>query len=199
MSTMSQPPLGEVSWERMVRAVEKVRERLLRATSALEAAGVPYAVVGGNAVAAHVSRVDEAAVRNTQDVDLLLRRADLGAAAAALAPAGFVYRHAASIDMFLDGPDAKARDAIHIVFAGENIRPEYLLPAPDVEEVEATPVGRVLTLPALVRMKLTSYRRKDQVHISDLIDVGLLEPDWFQGLPPELVARLQHLIDTPEG
>ena len=54
----------------MERAVEKVRQRLLRAASALEQAGVPYAVVGGNAVAAWVSRVDEAAVRNTQDVDI---------------------------------------------------------------------------------------------------------------------------------
>lgn len=57
--------LGEVSLERMVRAVEKVRDRLLRAARALEAAGVPYAVAGGNAVAAWVSRVDVAAVRNT--------------------------------------------------------------------------------------------------------------------------------------
>src|SRR5205809_7330172 len=95
---------GERSWERMIRAVEKGRERLDRAAAALQQAGVPYAVVGGNAVAAWVSRVDEAAVRNTQDVDILLRRADLPAATAALEQAGFVYRHAASIDMFLDGP-----------------------------------------------------------------------------------------------
>ncbi len=60
-----------VSWERMIRAVEKVRQRLLRAASALESAGIPYAVAGGNAVAAWVSRVDEAAVRNTQDVGLI--------------------------------------------------------------------------------------------------------------------------------
>jgi hypothetical protein len=57
----------------MVRAVEKVRERLRRATAALEGAGIPYAVVGGNAVASWVARVDEAAVRNTQDVDILLK------------------------------------------------------------------------------------------------------------------------------
>src|SRR5438093_13133410 len=95
---------GEVSWERMIRAVEKVRERLRRAVAALEAAGIPYAVAGGNAVAAWVSRVDEAAVRNTQDVDILLRRADLPAAIAAMARAGFIHRHTANIDMFLDGP-----------------------------------------------------------------------------------------------
>src|SRR5436305_5323729 len=103
--------------ERMVRAVEKVRERLLRAAAALERAGVPYAVVGGNAVAAWVSRVDEAAVRNTRDVDLLIRRSDLDAAAAALAAAGFVRRHAMGVDRFIDGPYAKARDALHVVLA----------------------------------------------------------------------------------
>ena len=68
---MSGVSYGPISWERMIRAVEKVRERLMRATAALEAAGIPYAVAGGNAVAAWVSRVDEAAVRNTQDVDIL--------------------------------------------------------------------------------------------------------------------------------
>src|SRR5438128_1727150 len=107
------------AWERMVTAVEKVRERLRRAVQALELAGIPYAVVGGNAVAAWVSEIDEAAARNTQDVDILLRRADLESAKLALATAGFRYRHASGVDMFLDGPDAKARDALHIVFAGE--------------------------------------------------------------------------------
>src|SRR6185437_12971990 len=116
----------------MVRAVEKVRDRLLRAAKALGDAGVPYAVAGGNAVAAWVSRIDEAAVRNTQDVDILLRRADLDRAIAAMSAAGFVYRHAASIDMFLDGPEAKARDAVHLVFASEKVRPDYPTTAPDV-------------------------------------------------------------------
>ena len=77
---MSVATYAEVSWERMSNAVENVRRRLLRAAHALEDAHVPYAVAGGNAVAAWVSRVDEAAVRNTQDVDIVLRRADLAAA-----------------------------------------------------------------------------------------------------------------------
>src|ERR1700748_3547512 len=113
---------GEVSWERMIRAVEKVRERLLRATSALEKAGIPYAVAGGNAVAAWVARVDESAVRNTQDVDILIRRDDLEKVTTALTSVGFIYRHVASIDLFLDGPEAKARDAVHIIFAKEMVR-----------------------------------------------------------------------------
>src|ERR1041385_6913480 len=89
--------LAPVSWARMIRAVEKVRDRLLRAVRALEAAGVPYAIVGGNAVAAWVSRVDESAVRNTRDVDILLRRTDLDAATAALQAAGFIHRHSAML------------------------------------------------------------------------------------------------------
>jgi hypothetical protein len=196
---MSHIDLGDISWERMIRAVEKVRERLLRATAALEKAGVPYAVVGGNAVAAWVSRIDEAAVRNTQDVDLLLRRSDLDAAAAAMAQAGFIHRHVAGIDLFLDGPQAKARDAVHVVFAGEKVRPEYFLAAPDVSESEPSTSFRVLTLDALVRMKLTSFRDKDRTHLRDLLDVGLIDSTWCARLPPELAPRLQELLDNPHG
>jgi hypothetical protein len=190
---------ANISWERMIRAVEKVRERLLRATAALEKAAVPYAVIGGNAVASWVSAVDEAAVRNTQDVDLLLRRTDLDAATTALSRAGFVRRHVAGVELFLDGPQAKARDAVHVVFAGEKVRPEYALPAPDIAESEQAASYRVLALEALVRMKLTSFRRKDQVHLLDLLDVGLIDATWCQRFPPQLAARLQELVDNPHG
>lgn len=103
---MTRNTFGDISWERMYRAVEKVRDRLTRAASALERANIPYAVVGGNAVAAWVSRVDEAAVRNTRDVDILMRRSDLDAAKNVLAESGFVYDYVQGIDMFLDGADA---------------------------------------------------------------------------------------------
>lgn len=185
--------------DRMVSAVEKVRERLLRATAALDRAGVPYAVVGGNAVASWVASVDEAAVRNTQDVDILLRRTDLDAATEALEREGFVYRHVASMDMFLDGPDAKARDAVHVLFSGEKVRPNDLLPSPDINEAERAAFFRVLSLEALVRIKLNVFRRKDQVHLLDLLDVGLIDASWTGRYPPELAARLQSLIDDPNG
>lgn len=196
---MTSTRLGEVSWERMVRAVERVRERLMRAVSALDRAGVPYAVAGDRAVAAWVSRVDEAAVRNTQDVDLLLRRSDLPAAIEALAAEGFVYRHVRGVDLFLDGPDARARDAVHLVFAGEKVRPEYALPAPGVEEAEETASFRLVTLEGLVRMKLTSFRDKDRMHLRDLLEVGLVDASWRERLPRELAERLQVLLDDPEG
>jgi hypothetical protein len=183
----------------MIGAVEKVRDRLLRSTAALEQAGVPYAIVGGNAVAAWVSRVDEAAVRNTQDVDILIRRGDLEAAKQALAAAGFVYRHSSSIDMFLDGPGAKARDAVHIVFAGEKVRQEYTAPAPDVVDAEPPAPFRVLSLPALVRMELTSFRNEGCMNVRDLIDVGLVDASWTARLTPPLAERLQELLDNPDG
>lgn len=190
---------SDVSWERMMNAVEKIRERLLRAARALEESGVPYAVAGGNAVAAWVSRVDESAVRNTQDVDILMRRGDLDAATVALEKAGFIRRHVAGIEMFLDGPQAKARDAVHVVLAAEKVRPEYPLPTPDVNESEWAPVFRLLTLDALVRMKLTSFRDKDRTHVRDLLDVGLVDPSWLERLPPVLRPRLKALLDNPEG
>jgi hypothetical protein len=190
---------AEVSWERMSNAVENVRRRLLRAAGALEQAKIPYAVAGGNAIAAWVSRVDEAAVRNTQDVDIVLRRADLPAACKALERTGFFYRHVASIDMFLDGENAKARDAVHIIFAAEKVRPDYISPVPDVSESEETETFRLLSLDALVRMKLTSFRDKDRVHLRDLIDVGLIDENWLKKIPADLRSRLQQLLENPEG
>ena len=196
---MLQTTYGDVSWERMIGAVEKVRERLRRVTAALQANRIPHAVVGGNAVAAWVSRVDEAAVRNTRDVDLLLRRSDFEAAKTALAREGFVHRHARSVDLFMDGPAASARDAVHVVFANEKVNPDYALPAPDVSESESSGGMQVASLPALVRMKLTSFRDKDRVHLRDLLEVGLIDATWCDQLPPELAARLRVIVETPEG
>ena len=183
----------------MIAAVEAIRERLLRAAGALDAAGVPYAIVGGNAVAAWVSRVDQAAVRNTQDVDLLLRAVDLAPATQALSAVNFIYHEVAGVPMFLDGPNAGPREALHVIFAGEKVQPDNVLPAPDVTEAEYSGSFRVVNLDALVRMKLTSFRRKDQVHLLDLLAVGLIDASWVARFPPELGDRLQHLIDTPDA
>ena len=190
---------GDALWERMDRAVEKVRERLERSTSALSRAGIPYAVIGGNAVRAWVAQADEAAVRTTRDVDLLLRRTDLPAARTALEQVGFVYRHSAGIDMFLDGPDAKARDAVHVLLANEKVHEDDLVAAPDVTDVTEIEGTSVLTLESLVRMKLNVFRRKDQMHLLDMLDVELINPSWRERFSPELSRRLQELIDDPRG
>lgn len=191
--------LQDFSWDRVIGAVEAVKDRLIRAKQALEDSGVHYAVAGGNAVAHWVSRMDEAAVRNTQDVDITVRRDDLDAAKIALERAGFVYRHVKGIDMFLDGPGSKARNAVHIVFAGEKVRESDLVAAPEVTESVQADRFRVLNLDALVRMKLTSYRLKDRVHLLDMLDVGLIDESWMERVPSVLAPRLREVLDNPEG
>ena len=98
----------------------------------------------------------------------------------------------------MDGPQAKARDAVHLVFAGEKVRPEYLLPVPDVLESEDTSGFRLLALESLVRMKLTSFRDKDRMHLRDLLEVGLIDAAWCERFPPHLAGRLKELVDHPE-
>lgn len=197
-ATMLPMPPEMTLLDRMVLSVERVRDRLARATAALESAGVPYAIAGGNAVAAWVATIDAAAVRNTQDVDILLRRSDLESAAQALASAGFLRRNVQGLEIFLDGPNAKMRDAVHVVIAGEKVRPGYESAAPDVSESERPSGIRIVALEALVRMKLTSYRRKDQVHLLDLLEIGLINAGWTKRFGAVLGARLQQLIDTPD-
>jgi len=192
-------PYAPFSLDRMERAVDRVRQRLLRATAILQRAGIPYAVAGGNAVALWVSRVDESAVRNTRDVDVLLRREDLDWAKQAMERVGFVHRRAAGVDVFLDSPRAKVRDSVHIVFANEKVRPDELLPNPDVAESEQAEQFRVLSLEALVRIKLVGFDDENRVHLRDLIDVGLVDTSWPSRFPPELGSRLQTLLDNPEG
>lgn len=188
-----------ISLARMVRAVEKVRERLVRAAHALEQADVPYAVVGGNAVAAWVSTIDEAAVRNTQDVDVLVRREDLAAVRQAMEAAGFIYRQVAGRDLFLDGEGASPRDAVHLVFANEFVKAGEPLLNPDVSESQRSGPFSVLSLRALVQIKLTAYRDKDRTHLRDMLEVGLIDTSWPSTYPEPLASRLLALIDDPEG
>ena len=68
--------VGDELWDRIERAVENVKDRRKRVTGALNIAGVPYAVIGGNAVQHWVAQVDESVVRNTRDVDIILNRSD---------------------------------------------------------------------------------------------------------------------------
>jgi hypothetical protein len=191
--------MDAVILDRMEHAVAKVRERLLRATAALNQAGVPYAVVGGNAVASWVATIDLGAVRNTRDVDLLVRRSDLSAITAALEQAGFVRDELLDVIMFRDGADGKPSAAIHLVFAGKKLRPDHLLSAPEIETVDDPADFPVIALESLIVMKLMSNWRKDQVHVQDMIGVGLVDSSWLSKLPPELTGRLKQILDTPDG
>lgn len=184
--------------DRMERAVAKVRERLLRVTAALNQADIPYAVAGGNAVASWVATVDEGAVRNTRDIDILVRRSDLPALTTALEQAGFVPDELLG-SMFRDGTESMLGEAVHLLFAGEKTRADHLLPAPQIQTVTDPADFRVLILESLVTMKLMSNRCKDRVHVQDMIGVGLVDASWLVKLPAPLAERLKEILDTPDG
>lgn len=172
-------------------AERRVEELLLRVSSALERAGVPYCVVGGNAVAAWVARVDDGAVRATKDIDLLVRRSDLSPIRAAADEIGFDLDSAGEIYALLDRTDPRSSRGVHLVFAGEKIRSFRPRPAPNVDEFVLSDAGyRVLNLVPLVVMKLDAGRRIDLVHIEDLLRTGLIDVALAKSLPPDLGPKV---------
>jgi hypothetical protein len=181
-------------YSEFIMAMERLQRRLRLVAQALEQAGIPYAVIGGNAVAAWVARVDPAATRTTKDVDLLVNRSDLDGITRAFEAIGFGREDLRSITLFVDPEEPSRRSGVHLVWAGELVRPSYSHPAPNLDETVADDAGfRVLDLPALVRMKLTSLRSIDRVHIEDLISSGLIDDAIRAALPQDLGARLDQI------
>lgn len=187
-------------WQRYVMAIEDVTDRLERITRALEQASVPYALVGGQAVALWVASRDPAAVRTTKDVDLLLRHEDLPNAQAAARSVGMEYFEDMGVGMFLEQENPNPRHGVHLIWAGQKVRPEYPLPSPAIEDrVTLTPGKAVVPLLGLVKMKLMSNRDLDRVHLRDMIGVGLIGHDVLKELPKELAVRLEALLAEPRG
>jgi hypothetical protein len=176
---MAELVLQPFGWERIVLAVQRVRERVLRAATALEKIGIPYCVIGDNAIEAHVRRADESAVRTSKDVEFLIRRAKIDPAKAAF--------------------DSNGIESVRFVFAGEFAHAEHVEPAPNVMDSETIENIRILNLTELVRMKLVWFRDVDRMHLRDLIEVGLVDQSWTAKLPEKLATRLQMLLDTPDG
>lgn len=186
-------------FDRMFAAVEKVRERLDRACGALDASNIPYAIIGGNAVGVWVATIDDGAVRNTRDVDLLLNEEDLDRAAVALESVGFLRDTVMNVIVFIDGADGKPSQGIHILLAGRKVKPDYASPTPTIDQSKVIDNNRVVDLVELVEMKLNSYHDKDRTHRRDMIQVGLIDDSLPSKLEPSLAARLQELLDDPDG
>ena len=185
--------------ERMARAVEKVQERLHRTAQALASHGIPYAVIGGNCVAAWVAKIDAGAVRTTRDVDILIRREDLDRAKIAMDTVGFDYAFSYGVHLFVERPDGKPSEGVHLLFAGEKVKATDPIAAPDLAESEAGTQFQFLTLEAIVRMKLVANRDKDRTLIRDLIGVGLIDAAWPEKFPEVLAERLRQILANPEG
>ena len=196
---MTDSTIPLIGWERALMAAEMVKERMRRATRALDAAGIRYAVVGGNAVAEWVARVDEGAVRNTRDVDILIERADFDAVRETLESVGFYHYFVQDIDTFIDGPQGLPSSGIHLLYAGEKVRRNDVHTLPGIDESERAIEFQVVSLAGLAKMKLIAWRDKDRTHLRDIIGVGLIDATWPARFPPPLGERLQQLLDDPNG
>jgi predicted DNA binding CopG/RHH family protein len=172
---------------------------LHKIAQAFEEAGVAYELIGGLAVLIHVEEANPEHASLTRDVDLLVRREDLERIKEAAAAHGFRFRHAAGVDMLLSGDTGSAKNAVHLIFSGERVRPNQAVPNPAIApETKAIHGGDVKVIRAadLVQMKLSAWRLKDQVHIQGMDAAGLITPTIESGLPPELLARLQQVRAT---
>jgi hypothetical protein len=183
----------------MVRAVERVRDRLLRATAALERADTLYAVIGDCAYMEWIARIDRSAMRYTQEVSILIHRADLDRAARELQRAGFIGVDSTGPQTFLDGQGASKRDTVKVVLAADTIPGHGEFAATDVAEATRCEQFRIVPFESLARVSLEKFRTNDKVNVRDAIDVGLIDNSWLPRLPADLAARLKTLIDTPDG
>ena len=170
--------------------VEKLFDRMKRLHAALSGAGIAYRIIGGMAVYLQISERDPGKARLTRDVDVAVNRGELERIASAAVPFGFQFRHVAGVDMLLDIAEPRASSGIHLVFAGEKVRPEYSEPVKPTRTAEGILIAPVADL---VRMKLTSFRLRDQVHIQDMDSVGLITPEIENSLPEALRERLKRV------
>ena len=175
------------------KRVEQLFDLARRVEQAFASAGLEYRVVGGLAAYLYVEQAAPDAGRVTRDIDIAVRREDLERIAEAVAPIGLKYRHVAGVNMLVQTADPSARRAVHLVFTGEKVRPEYPEPAPELGPGQAIQGVRVISLESLVRMKLTSYRAKDEAHLKDLDEAGLITPQMVASLSLVLRQRLSQM------
>jgi hypothetical protein len=188
------------TWERVQRSMDSVEDRLIRITDILNKSQIPYAVVGGNAVAAHIVQVKpQATVMPTKDVDIMIRRSDLTKLISVANEAGFYHARSMGIDMLRDGVDAGARDSVHLIFENEKVKPHEPVANPSVDDSVMHPNGyRVLSLQALVQIKLTAFRNHDKDHLEQLFKLKLIDASWAERYIPQLAERLLEISRIPD-
>jgi hypothetical protein len=172
---------------------------LHKITDCLVSEQIPHEVIGGLAVLIHVEEANPELTSLTRDVDLMVRREDLERIKLAAASSGFRFRHSAGVDMLIHGEAESAKNAVHLIFSGEKVRPHYFVAAPTIAPERKQIHGKeVMVIPVaeLVRMKLTSNRDKDRVHIRSMDAAGLISPEVEKRLMPELAARLTDIRAT---
>jgi hypothetical protein len=157
---------------------------------AFSSADLDYRVVGGLAAFLYVEEAEPYAGRSTNDIDIVVRRKELDKIAKAVEPFGLQYRHVAGVDMLVQKSHPSARRGVHLIFTGEKVRQEYVEPVPEIGASRTIQGVRLVPLVDLIRMKLTSFRLKDQTHLKDLDEVGVITPEIEASLSQVLLERM---------
>lgn len=92
--------------------------------------------------------------------------------------------------MLVQTAEPSARRAVRLSFSGEQVHPDYPEAVPEIEAPRIIRGIRVAPLIDLIRTKLTSFRLKDQTHLKDLDEAGLITPGIIEQLSPVLRERL---------
>lgn len=195
---MTQPVLHDFSWQRVINAVNAVDRCESRCVESFDRTGIDYAIVGGRAAMAWVESVDRGASRTTPNVDFLVNRTELPQIIKALTQDGWVHQVVKDWHTFAESPSRSFRSRVRLVVANEFFRPDDLLPTPSVNESRQIDDLKIISLEALIRMKLTAFRTIDRVHLDDLLSVGLFDPSWKRRFPQEFGSRLDEVFDAFE-
>ncbi len=172
---------------------------LQKLSAPLEDASIPHELVGGLAVFLHVENADSTHSSLTRDIDVMVRRDDLPRVIEIAEANGFRFRHSAGLDMLLYGETSSARNAVHLLYSGEKVKTSQAESHPALHPVRVGLHGQefwVIPVPDLLRMKLSSFRDKDRVHVRGRDAAGLVTKDVELMLSAELRARLTHVRET---
>ena len=170
--------------------VERLFDLARRVEEAFSAAGLEYRIVGGLATYLYVEELEPDAGRLTRDIDIAVQREDLGRIAKAVEPFGLQYRHVAGDDILVQSSEPSVRRAVHLILTGEKVLAEYPEAVPALGPCRVLRGLRLAPLGDLVRMKLTSFRAKDEAHLKDLDEAGLITSEIEAALSPVLRERL---------
>jgi hypothetical protein len=158
---------------------DRVHETMNRVAGKLDAAGIPYAIVGGMAVNAHGHQ------RTTGDVDFLLTSASFNGFLQIVA-SGEYTRVSGKPRRFLDPATGITFDILIAGFFPGNGQPgPVTFPDPgDVSEVIRG--NRYITFLTLVQLKLAAKRYKDFGDVVDLIRTHNLDEAFAEKLAPSV-------------
>src|SRR5487761_1293393 len=113
-------------------AMYNLLDELEQIVKILNQANVPFQVIGGMAVNAHLVSCRQASrAFVTRDIDLLVQRNDLPTIVEAAEAAGYKGRKIMGGHMLIR-PGQQPGEAVHLVFSGERSRSDNLLPHPAI-------------------------------------------------------------------